>query len=271
VQVDKTLNNIKLSLLLLLLLLLLCIIVHEMTVQLRLQSVSLVWAEWGKYENFYSGSGAVDWSTALQAGRLRVRLPMVSLEFFIDIILPATLSPWGYSTSNRNWVPGIFPWCKEGRCVGLTTLPPSCADRLEIWEPYAPGTLRASPGREDSIQFYSQQTQTFPSCPQRTDWLCTFRVSIKDVPRIKRPEPKPDHWTLCSAWVRTDTDILVNRMSRKFGGLEIRCGLCNSIVPCVALSNIYCYFCYTKWSYLDFRSLPSVLHPSSSDRLTQWC
>jgi len=34
---------------------------------------------------------AVDWGTALQAGRLRVRFPMVSLEFFIDTILPVTL------------------------------------------------------------------------------------------------------------------------------------------------------------------------------------
>jgi len=33
--------------------------------------------------------------TALQAGRSRVRFPMVSLEFFIDIIIPVTLWPWG--------------------------------------------------------------------------------------------------------------------------------------------------------------------------------
>jgi hypothetical protein len=33
-----------------------------------------------------------------------------------------------------------------GRCVGLTTLPPSSADRLEIWEPQPPGTLRACQG-----------------------------------------------------------------------------------------------------------------------------
>jgi hypothetical protein len=31
---------------------------------------------------------------------------------------------------------------KGGRCVGLTTLPPSCADCLEIWEPQPPGTLK---------------------------------------------------------------------------------------------------------------------------------
>jgi len=44
------------------------------------------------------------------------------------------------------WVPGIFPGGKGGRCVGLTTLPPSCADCLEIWEHQLPGTLRACPG-----------------------------------------------------------------------------------------------------------------------------
>jgi len=29
------------------------------------------------------------------SGRLRVRFPLVSLEFFLDIILPAALWPWG--------------------------------------------------------------------------------------------------------------------------------------------------------------------------------
>jgi hypothetical protein len=33
-----------------------------------------------------------------------------------------------------------------GQCTGLTTLPPSCADCLEIWESQPPGTLWASPG-----------------------------------------------------------------------------------------------------------------------------
>ena len=44
------------------------------------------------------------------------------------------------STRNISW------GSKGGRCIGLTTLPPFCADCLEIWEPQLPGTLRVCPG-----------------------------------------------------------------------------------------------------------------------------
>jgi hypothetical protein len=40
--------------------------------------------------------GAVGWGTAIQVERSRVRFPIVSLEFFIGIILPAALWPWGW-------------------------------------------------------------------------------------------------------------------------------------------------------------------------------
>jgi hypothetical protein len=43
-------------------------------------------------------------------------------------------------------VPGIFPGGKGSRCVGLTTLPPSCADCLKVWEPQPPGALGAFQG-----------------------------------------------------------------------------------------------------------------------------
>jgi hypothetical protein len=36
------------------------------------------------------------WGIALQTGRSRDWFPMVSLVFFIDIILPAALWPWGW-------------------------------------------------------------------------------------------------------------------------------------------------------------------------------
>jgi hypothetical protein len=56
---------------------------------------------------------------------------MVSLEFFIDIILSdCTVAPLTEMTTRNISYGG-----KGGRCVGLTTLPPSCADCLEIWEP----------------------------------------------------------------------------------------------------------------------------------------
>jgi hypothetical protein len=32
---------------------------------------------------------------------------------------------------------------KGGRCIGLTTVPPSCAAYLKIWESQPPGTLWA--------------------------------------------------------------------------------------------------------------------------------
>ena len=58
--------------------------------------------------------GAVDSGTALQVGRSRVRFPMVSLEFFIDIILPAALWPLTeMSTRNISWgvnAAGSYGW-----------------------------------------------------------------------------------------------------------------------------------------------------------------
>jgi hypothetical protein len=39
---------------------------------------------------------AVGWCTAQQVRRSRVRFPIVSLEFFVDTILPAAPWPWGW-------------------------------------------------------------------------------------------------------------------------------------------------------------------------------
>ena len=54
--------------------------------------------------------------------------------------LGMTLPLTEMSTRNISW------GGKGGRCIGLTTLLPSCVDCLEIWEPQPPGTLRACPG-----------------------------------------------------------------------------------------------------------------------------
>ena len=80
---------------------------------------------------------AVGWGTALQVGRSRVRFPMVSHN------------PSGRRgvdpASNRNEYQEYFLGSKDGRCVGVTTLPPSCADCLEIWRHQLPGIWIALP------------------------------------------------------------------------------------------------------------------------------
>jgi hypothetical protein len=47
---------------------------------------------------------------------------------------------------NRNEYQEYFLGGNGGQCVGLTTLPPSCADCLESWKAQPPGTLRVCPG-----------------------------------------------------------------------------------------------------------------------------
>jgi len=78
-----------------------------------------------------------------QTGRSRVLFSMVSFEFFIDIIL---FRPYYDPGVDRNEYQEYFLEGKGGRCVGLTTLPRSCADCHEIWEPQTPGYLMACRG-----------------------------------------------------------------------------------------------------------------------------
>ena len=52
----------------------------------------------------------------------------------------------GSTQPDTNEYQEYFLGSKGGRCLGLTTLPPSCADCLEIWEPQPLGIFRACPG-----------------------------------------------------------------------------------------------------------------------------
>ena len=67
------------------------------------------------------------------------------------------LCDWNFSLTCPHYGPGVdsasnneyqeyFLRGKGGRCVGLTTLPPSFADCLDIWKLHLPGTLRACAG-----------------------------------------------------------------------------------------------------------------------------
>jgi hypothetical protein len=64
----------------------------------------------------------------LQAGMLWVQISMTSLNFSIDLILPATLGPGVDSASIRNEYQKqkkCFWRVERGQCVRLTVLPPS--------------------------------------------------------------------------------------------------------------------------------------------------
>jgi hypothetical protein len=50
------------------------------------------------------------------------------------------------SATNRNEYQEYFLGSKDSWCIGLTTLPPSFANYIEIWEPQPPGTLRVCTG-----------------------------------------------------------------------------------------------------------------------------
>ena len=85
-----------------------------------------------------------------------------SLEFFSVIILPVALWLLGRLSLYQKCVPGVFPGGKGGRCLRLTTLPPSCAvvmksGNLNFLEPSGP--LQACNGT--ALPFYSQSTFMF--------------------------------------------------------------------------------------------------------------
>ena len=54
---------------------------------------------------------------------------------FDSPMVPPKYGPGFDSASKRNEHQEYFLWGKGDRCVELTTLPHSCTDCLEIWEP----------------------------------------------------------------------------------------------------------------------------------------
>ena len=52
---------------------------------------------------------AVGWRSALQSGMPRVRFPIVSLGFFIDLILPDAIRPWSTFSHWQIWELGVSP------------------------------------------------------------------------------------------------------------------------------------------------------------------
>jgi hypothetical protein len=97
----------------------------------------------------------------------------MSLEFLIDINNPSgrTMAPGLTQSLTENEYREYFLGGKGCRCVELSTLPFSCADCLEIWEPQPPGTLRA--------------------CADLSRDCFTFLIIVKYIPLMYEEE---EHW-----------------------------------------------------------------------------
>jgi hypothetical protein len=67
--------------------------------------------------------------------------------------------------SDRSEYQEYFLGDKSSQCLGLTTLPPSCADCLEIWEPQTPGILGACLSlHRDSFTLYCVYVPIYRFC-----------------------------------------------------------------------------------------------------------
>jgi hypothetical protein len=78
------------------------------------------------------------------------------------------------SVSNRNEYQEYFLGGKSGLCVGLTTLPPSCA---EIWEPQPRGTLRACPSPYRDC--FTNQLLSLGKCVWQCFWVLSQNLFRK--------------------------------------------------------------------------------------------
>ena len=137
---------------------------------------------------------AVGWGTALQTERSRVWLTMGSLEFCIDLILPAALWSWGRLSLWQKWVPWSFVGGKGGQWVGLTTLPPSCPRFLRIlgdstfWSPE--GLARSVMGYVFFYTFWDTEgVHEIKISLAYTPWICKVNLRLLENRRCQHVHP----------------------------------------------------------------------------------
>jgi hypothetical protein len=93
------------------------------------------------------------------------------------------MAPGVDSASNKNEYQEYFLGGKRGRCVGLTTLPPSC---LEIWKPQPPGGLsRPVMGLQPVLGAVNALRLSTPITYNRNQGLPHSQTSSNVIRRVK--------------------------------------------------------------------------------------
>jgi hypothetical protein len=179
------------------------------------------------------------------------------------------------SASNRNEYQEYILGVKGGRCLGLTALPPLCADCLEIWEPQPPGAQRACPGiykgcftlhffpwYRTHFVFYEVilafRTNVLPTSPGKNTFLRNVGIYVQTAlfklnsHRIATSLPQRDLWIL----------VHISCCSR---GRPVRHGLWPLVVRVVWHIRLFTTESavlngsrYTFIGFLGLDSLPSV-------------
>jgi hypothetical protein len=127
---------------------------------------------------YLARGSVVGWGTMLQAGRSRVRIPMRSLDFSIDLILPVALWTLGSTQpltemSTRN-LPGGKGWPARG-ADNLTAIYEPII--WKMWEPRRLTTLGAFTARyRDLFTFFSNILNTMLDL--LPNWKCRYATFL---------------------------------------------------------------------------------------------
>jgi hypothetical protein len=127
--------------------------------------------------------GSIVGCTVVQAGRSQVQFLMKSLYFFLDLILPAALWPWGQPSLSRNEYQEIFLGVKGSWCLRLTTLPPAVSQfsrkcgSLNVWHSNRPPWLVNKDRFFKNIYYLVLSTQPVYRYTVRYRFTACFRLS----------------------------------------------------------------------------------------------
>jgi len=192
----------------------------------------------------------------------------------------AALWPWCWISLQQKWVQGLLSGGgKGGQCIGLTTLPPSCAHCLEIWEPPTPGNLRGvqacngidftfygAVGVDLHSQNICNKYFTRFSCQEITWYTAVWRWHLSRLRQlIGRFLPRKLRFELKSLYVRSDVDKQVFLRVHQFSPVSI-------IPPLLHThSSIYHSRCIMFFSHyfsfplsVSFHHCSILIHPSTT-------